>query len=234
MSRRRRVRPASRIGQIDRGGHQRRSVRRWVFPATFAIALAALAALVLLDPTGNTRAPAVGSSSRPSLGESSAAVVVREYADYQCPSCRAFAQNVAPALRQAYIDTGRIRFEFYDFAWIGPESRDAANAARCAGAQDRYWPYHDLLYQNQAGENAGAFARDRLKAFGRELGLDAARFDRCVDDAAFASAVEADLADARRQGFTGTPTLLIGDQRIVGAQPFEVFAAAIDAALAGS
>jgi protein-disulfide isomerase len=192
-----------------------------------------LAAVVYLNATGNPPAPAVGSSSRPSLGEPSAALVVREYGDYQCPSCGAFARNVEPQLRQAYIDTGRIRFEFYDFAWIGPESRDAANAARCAGAQDSFWPYHDLLYQNQAGENAGAFTRDRLKAFGRTVGLDAAQFDRCVDEETFASAVNADLDDARRQGFSGTPTFLIGGQRIVGAQPFEVFEAAIDAALAG-
>ena len=233
MSRRRRGLPSSRRGQVDRAGHQRRSLRRWVFPATFAIAGAALAAVVFLNATGNTPAPAVGPSSRRSLGEPSAAVVVREYADYQCPSCGAFARNVEPQLRQAYIDTGRIRFEFYDFAWIGPESRDAANAARCAGAQDSFWPYHDLLYRNQAGENAGAFTRDRLKAFGRELGLDPATFDRCVDGETFASAVQADLADARNQGFTGTPTFLIGGQRIVGAQPFTVFQAAIDAALAG-
>ena len=211
---------------------QPRSSRRWAFPAIFAVAAAALAAVIFFNPTGNTPAPGVGAAPRPALGESSAAVVVREYADYQCPSCGAFARNVAPELRRAYIDTGRIRFEFYDFAWIGPESRDAANAARCAGAQDRYWSYHDLLYQNQAGENAGAFTRDKLKAFGRTLGLDAVQLDRCVDDASFASAVEADLAAARSQGFTGTPTFLIGDQRIVGAQPFEVFAAAIDAVLA--
>lgn len=198
----------------------------------FALAAAALAIVVLVDAAGRPSVP-VGSSSRPSLGQASAAVVVREYADYQCPSCGAFARNVAPQVLQAYVDTGLIRLEYYDFAWIGPESRDAANAARCAGAQDRYWPYHDLLYANQAGENAGSFSRDRLKAFGRELGLDRATFDRCVDDGTFAAAVQADLADARSQGFTGTPTFLIGGRRIVGAQPFEVFAAAIDAALAG-
>lgn len=113
----------------------------------FALAGATLAIVVFMNAAGKPPAPG-GSPSRPSLGQASAAVVVREYADYQCPSCGAFARVVAPKLRQAYIDTGLIRFEFYDFAWIGPESRDAANAGHCAGAQNRYWPYHDLLYNS--------------------------------------------------------------------------------------
>lgn len=225
------ARPGS--GKVDRSGHQRWSVRRWVFPATFAIAGAALAIVVFVNGIAESPAPAVASAPRPTLGEASATVVLRWYSDYQCPACRAFGRNILPQIQKAYIDTGRIRLEYYDFQVIGPESRDAANAARCAGAQGSYWPYHELLYANQAGENAGAFTRDRLKAFGRELGLDPATFDRCVDDETFAFAVQADLADARKRGFTATPTFLIGDQRIVGAQPFEVFAAAIDAALAG-
>lgn len=197
----------------------------------FALAGGVLAIVVMFGRGGTSPTPA-GPSSRPSLGQASASVVVREYADYQCPSCGAFARNVESHVRRAYVDTGLVRFEYYDFAWIGPESRDAANAARCAGAQGSFWPYHDLLFQNQAGENNGAFGRARLKAFGRQLGLDPATFDGCVDGETFASAVQADLADARNRGFTGTPTFLIGDQRIVGAQPFDVFQEAIDAVLA--
>ncbi len=170
---------------------------------------------------------------RPVLGKASAPVVLRAFEDFQCPSCGAYFRGIEPQIRTMYIDTGKVRLEWHDFPWIGPESRDAANAARCAGAQGQFWAYHDLLYQNQGGENSGAFSKDRLKAFGRDLGLDAATFDRCVDDGTFSSAVQADFADVRSQGFSGTPTFLIGSQRIVGAQSFETFKAAIDTALAG-
>ncbi len=72
----------------------------------------------------------------------------------------------------------------------------------------------------------------RLKGFGAALGLEPTTFHACVDAGTYAAAVQADFGDVRQKGFNGTPTFVIGNQRIVGAQPFEVFAAAIDAALA--
>ncbi|MEO7664083.1 MAG: thioredoxin domain-containing protein [Candidatus Limnocylindrales bacterium] len=169
---------------------------------------------------------------RPVLGEAAAPVAIDEYADFQCSSCGAFARSIEPQVRAAYIETGRARLVWHDFAWIGAESRDAANAARCAGDQGKFWEFHDLLYANQSGENAGAFSKDRLKGFGASLGLEPTTFHACLDARTYAAAVQADFGDVRQKGFSGTPTFVIGTQRIVGAQPFEVFAAAIDAALA--
>jgi protein-disulfide isomerase len=178
--------------------------------------------------------PASGARvASPLLGDPAAPVVIREYGDFQCPSCGAFFPAIEPQIRDAYIETGKARLEWHDFAWIGPESRDAANAARCAQAQDRFWDYHDRLYAMQAGENTGAFSKERLKAFGRDLGLDPVTFDACVDSNTYAGAVQADFGQVRSLGFTGTPTFVIGSRRVVGAQPFEVFAAAIEAELAG-
>lgn len=169
----------------------------------------------------------------PVLGDAAAPVVIREYGDFQCPSCGAFFRAIEPQIRDAYIETGKARLEWHDFAWIGPESRGAANAARCAQVQGSFWEYHDLLYTRQAGENSGAYSATRLKAFGRELGLEPRAFDSCVDDGTYAGTVQADFGQVRSLGFTGTPTFVIGSRRIVGAQPFEVFAAAIEAELAG-
>ena len=128
-------------------------------------------------------------------------VLIRESGDFQCPSCRAFFRSIEPQIRAAYIAPGKARLEWHDFAWIGPESRDAANAARCAGDQGKFWPYHDLLYQNQGGENSGTFTKDRLKSFGGSLGLDAAAFNACVDGGRHAGAVQADFSDVTAQGF---------------------------------
>jgi protein-disulfide isomerase len=172
-------------------------------------------------------------ATRPVLGSPDAAIVIREYGDFQCPSCGAFARQIEPQIRAAYIDTGIARLEWHDFAWIGRESRDAANAARCAGDQEKFWEYHDVLYRSQAGENQGAFSKERLKDFGERLDLEPAAFVACIDGDGHADAIARDMADVRDRGLNATPTFLVGDQRIVGAQPFEVFQAAIEAQLGG-
>ncbi|HUY98773.1 MAG TPA: thioredoxin domain-containing protein [Thermomicrobiaceae bacterium] len=205
-------------------------------PLLFASAGLAVLLVVGLSALGSG-SPAAAAAVRPVLGRPDAAVVVAEYGDFQCPSCEAFFRTVEPQLKTAYIDTGRVRLEWHDFAWIGQESRDAANAARCAGAQGAFWAYHDVLYEHQAGENSGAFTLDRLKAFGAQLGLVPSRFDACVDGGTYSAAVAADTALAAQLGLTGTPAFVIGSpgaigQRIIGAQLFNTFAAAINAALA--
>jgi protein-disulfide isomerase len=207
-------------------------LRTWALPGLVGAVVLTIVALGAFGGGSAVDAAGSATSPRPVLGDAAAPVVIREYADFQCPSCGAFARLIEPQIRAAYIDTGKVRLEWHDFAWIGPESRDAANAARCAGDQGRFWEFHDLLYASQAGENQGAFAKDRLKAFGADLGLDAVAFDACVDGDTHRGAIEADLADVRASGFNATPTFLVGEQRIVGAQPFEVFRAAIDAQLA--
>ena len=224
--------PATRPVTRRSAGSTRSShgLRRLVLPGFLVAAVLAAGFIVYV---GATSTPSVAANElRPVLGQASAPVVIREYGDFQCPSCGAFARSIEPQIKAAYLDTGKARLEWHDFAWIGAESKDAANAARCAGDQGKFWQYHDLLYQSQAGENAGAFAKDRLKRFGASLGLDAATFGACVDGGSHLGAVEADFADVSAQGFNGTPTFVIGTQRIVGAQPFAVFQAAIDAALA--
>ena len=194
------------------------------------VGIAAIGVLTL--NVGRPSAAEGAKAPRPVLGDKAAPVEIHEYADFQCPSCGAFARTIEPQVRAAYIKTGKARLVWHDFAWIGAESRDAANAARCAGDQGKFWEYHDLLYANQAGENAGAFSKDRLKGFGAGLGLESTTFIACVNAGTYSAVVQADFDDVRQKGFTGTPTFVIGDQRIVGAQAFEVFAAAIDAALA--
>ncbi|MEO7118889.1 MAG: DsbA family protein [Candidatus Limnocylindrales bacterium] len=202
-------------------------------PALLLAAALAASAIAVAAVSTPTPSAVEAIATRPVIGDPAAPVLIKEYGDFQCPSCGAFARGIEPQIRSAYIDTGRARLEWYDFAWIGPESRDAANAARCAGNQDRFWDYHDLLYQNQGGENTGAFSRDRLKGFGDVLGLEPTDFRACVDAGTYGAAVEADFAAVRRNGFNGTPTFVIGDRRIVGAQPFDTFAGAIDAASPG-
>src|ERR1035441_2924538 len=83
------------------------------------------------------------------LGNPNATVTVIQYGDYQCPYCEAFFQNTWPQLKAEYVDTGKIRFSFQDYAFLGPDSTTAAMAAHCAGDQYRFWQYHDYLYLHQ-------------------------------------------------------------------------------------
>lgn len=217
-----------------------RTSRRPILPILLGVA--GLAAVVMLvsgrsapfapapAPPGGTTASALP-STRAVLGQHSAKVVIAEFGDFQCTSCGAFFRTIEPQVRVSLLDTGIARLEWHDFPWIGQESRDAANAARCAGDQGRFWELHDLLYRSQSGENQGAFSKARLKAMGTQLGLDADAFAACVDGNLHGAAVQADLADVRSKGFNSTPTFLVGNQRIVGAQPFAVFQAAVNAQL---
>jgi protein-disulfide isomerase len=116
-----------------------------------------------------------------------------------------------------------VRLVFKDMPLrIHPQARSAHEAARCAGAEGRYWPYHDRLFAEQP-----RFERADLIRYAEELGLDAERFTRCLDERRHADSVDADLAQARALGITATPTFLINDRVLVGAHPIETFRAVI-------
>jgi len=212
-----------------------RARKRWLVPLVVALgtAIFAGAAYVFL---GDSEPPGAGTSvayAPPVRGDPSAPVTIVEYGDFQCPSCGAFTRSVEPELIRRYIDTGRAKLVFRHFPWIGAESKRAAEAASCAGAQGRFWQYHDLLYANQHGENSGFLSTDNLKRFATQLGLDRTAFDACVDQRTYRAAVDADFNEVRTLGLNGTPTFLINGQRVVGAQPIATFATIIDAKLAG-
>ena len=122
---------------------------------------------------------------------------------------------------------GRVRLVFKDMPLPShPLARPAHEAARCAGAFGRYWPYHDRLFAAQP-----AFERDDLDRYAVEVGVSREAFEGCIDQRRFASAVEADVAQARALGVRSTPTFFINGRPLVGAQPVETFRTVIDEAL---
>ena len=167
----------------------------------------------------------------PRLGRADASVVVNYWADYQCPFCATFARELIPEL-QPLIDDGTVALVHRDFAFLGPESVDAAVAARCAG--DDYWAMHDAIYAAQQGENQGAFAHQRLIDIATATGLAADEFDACIDDRAIKVAVLDDTAAGIRQAVGSTPTIDVNGTRFNGVPPIEDLRAAIEAAAAGA
>ena len=164
------------------------------------------------------------------LGEEDAPVVLYEFSDYQCPFCARFYSGALPEIKTNYIDTGKVKLVFKDYPLdFHPEATPAAIAARCAGEQGKYFEFHDKLFENQNLLSTASY-----KNWARELELDGNQFDDCVDTRKYLSAVRADLVEGQNAGIRGTPGFLVNGQLISGAQPYSVFAQAIDAALAQS
>jgi protein-disulfide isomerase len=165
--------------------------------------------------------PSVGFS----LGPREAPVTIVEFSDFQCPFCR----SVVATLKQLTARyPGRVRLVFRDFpiASLHPDAPLAHEAARCAGEQGQFWPYHDLLFERT---NVTAQA---LKQYAADLKLDAAKFDACLDSGRYRAAINADLEEGVRLGVTGTPTFFINGTPLVGNVPIADFQRAIERELA--
>lgn len=167
----------------------------------------------------------------PVLGNPDAPVTMVEFADFQCPFCGKFQKTVMPQIIEKYVRTGKVKFVYRDFAFLGKESEIAALGAECAKDQDKFWDFHDYLYAHQDGENEGGFAKEKVRGFAKVLGLDMAKFNACFDSGKYAEEISKDTADGRKYGVNGTPATFIDGRMISGAVPFEDFDAAITEAL---
>jgi len=165
------------------------------------------------------------------LGEENAPVTVVTYSDYQCPFCQKFFKETESVLREKYIKTGKVKFVFRNFAFLGEESQWAAGAAMCAGEQGKFWQYHDYLFNNQKGENQSAFSKDNLKKFALSLGLDKEKFNFCVDSDKYASVIIQETKSGGEAGVSGTPASFVNGTLYAGALPVGTFTQIIDTEL---
>ncbi len=173
----------------------------------------------------------------PFHGSGSAKINVIEFGDYQCPFCARFFTQTEPQIMKNYVTPGKARFYFMDFAFLGPDSTTLGEGAWCANDQGKYYDYHDYIYGHQGQEGAGWATADKLKAMVSSVsGLDTQKFNSCLDSGKYASRVAQLTELGKGAGVSGTPTTFIGNDKtgykmLVGAQPFDAFKAAIDAAL---
>lgn len=167
------------------------------------------------------------------LGRPDAPVIIEEWSDFQCPVCRRFYEAIEPLVVRDYVASGRARFVYRDFAFLGQESRDAAEAARCADEQGKFWEYHGGLFERQGAENSGAFSRNHLERLAGDIGLDSSRFEACLDSGAYTDDVIRDLEAGRAAGVSGTPTIVVNGRTFPGLPSWEQLRAAIEDALAG-
>ncbi len=159
-------------------------------------------------------------------GRPDAPVLIVEFADYQCPFC----QGVNPDLEKLRKEFGdKVAVAYKDFPLpMHTNAEGAAEAARCAGAQGKFWEYHDLLFQNKQLETAN------LKQAARTLHLDTVRFDKCVDANEEAAAVKKDYNEAVRLGLSGTPSFFINRHFLSGALDYSTLREAVQQQLRNS
>lgn len=165
-------------------------------------------------------------------GDPNAPITMLEYSDFTCGFCEKFFHETFPKLLSEYIETGKVRFVYRDFPrGIGSPLR-AADAARCAGEQNAYWPMHDRLFNS-----GGQLALDNLKQYAKELNLNGERFSECMAAHRYMQDIEKDLRDAGSLGIRGTPAFVLFPTKvpenphlilIPGAFPYETFKEEID------
>ncbi len=169
----------------------------------------------------------------PVLGNKDAKVTIIEFADFRCPYCEQFFTKVEPQLIKDYVDTGKVKFAFRQFPFLGPASNVAADAAECANDQGKFWDYHDWLYKNQPDESdTSMYTTDNLTKTAVSLGMNGDDFKTCLDTKKEDSKATADYNDGQKAGVNGTPATFVNGVLISGAVPYAQFKAAIDAALA--
>ncbi|HYM65249.1 MAG TPA: DsbA family protein [Candidatus Sulfotelmatobacter sp.] len=175
----------------------------------------------------------VGPGHFPALGKSDAKVTIVEFADFRCPFCENFFTQTEPQIIKDYVDTGKAKFYFRQFAFLGDASVVAANAAECANDQGKFWDFHDYLYKNQPPESdTTMYNTDTLTQAATNLGMNGDQFRTCLSTKKFDSNASKDMSEGQTAGVSGTPTLFINGIAVVGAQPYSAFKTLIDQELA--
>ncbi len=233
--------------QMVRAKRQRQARVQRLVMIGIIVAGALLVAFALIWP--NLKPPgeitSADSIERPmvsdnAMGDPNAPIKIEEFSDYQCPYCARFYEETEWKIAETYVADGSVYFVYRSVGdFIGPESKAAAEAAYCAGDQNQYWEYHDVLFANLTGENVGAFTDRRLQAFGETLSLDMDAFNDCFNSGKFSDRANQDSLDSKAAGVTGTPAFLMtytvdGEEKqrlIAGAYPFSEFQTQIEEVL---
>jgi protein-disulfide isomerase len=167
----------------------------------------------------------IATADSPFQGPSNAPIEIVEFSDFQCPYCL----RAHPTVKQV-LDTygNKVRFVYRNYPLPShPNAFPAAEAAQCANEQGQFWAYHDRLFADQT-----KLSDTDLKASAAALGLDAGRFNACVDSHKYKARIDADMRAGNEVGVNGTPAFFINGRMLSGAQPYDEFKRVIDEELA--
>ncbi len=154
--------------------------------------------------------------SAPSQGPQAAKLTIVEFLDFGCPYCRALMPDLR-SIQQKYPTQVRIIYRDFPIEELHPSAMNAALAARCAQAQNKYIEYHDKLFINQ-----DRHTNADLTTYATELGLNVPKFETCLKNREPEALIRQDMSDGLLVGVSGTPTLFFNGVRIQGAPDKEV------------
>lgn len=192
----------------------------WIFGALFvAAAFAASAKPLSTEEALKER----------TLGDPKAPVTIIEYSSLACPHCAKFHTETFPKIKKNYIDTGKAKLIYRDYP-LGGAAYAAAMMARCAPPA-RYFQFLDVLFKNQKAWAASKDPRAALARIGKLGGMSQAEFDACLkNEALFQGIRKVQLEGTQRFEVNATPTFIVNDEKISGAQPYEEFRKVLDKA----
>lgn len=182
----------------------------------------------------------VDTENEPFWGSLEAPLVLAYWSDYQCPFCKRFESQTLPALKQKYIDTGKLRLVFKDFQFLGPDSQTAGIIGRAVWEQvgqtnpKIWWEWQKAMFARQDAENAGwGNEADILDLAADIPGIDIEALKTALKQNRqdYQKEIDEDRAEGARFGIGGTPGFIIGDRQIAGARSIQVFEQVIESLL---
>ena len=172
------------------------------------------------------------------IGSPVAKVEITEYADFECPACGRFYDITEPDIKKNLVETGMVRYTFYDFPLLNVHQNTvvASMAAACADDQQKFWEMHDQLFANQdtwSGLNTSN-PRGVITAYAQRIGLDIGKWNACMDASTHAERIKANYAKGLTMQVSGTPSFYVNGVRVEGrgVATYDEIKAAVDAALA--
>jgi protein-disulfide isomerase len=168
-------------------------------------------------------------------GNPNAPVWVIEVSDFQCPYCKQWHDETYKAFRDEFVRTGKVRLAYVNFPLAQHQyAWPAAESAMCAGAQGKFWEMHDALFNTQSRWEALPAPAAFFDSLATAQGLNIASWRKCVQSGKMKSWIQADHDRAQTAGAGSTPSFMIGDRILVGAQPIAELRRAVDSALVKS
>ncbi|MEK7067568.1 MAG: thioredoxin domain-containing protein [Patescibacteria group bacterium] len=161
-------------------------------------------------------------------GNQNAAVTIVEYSDFECPFCLRF-QSTIEQIYNEYKDKALFVYRHFPLNSLHPEAQKAAEASECAAEQGKFWEMHDKIFAANAAQTMSV---EQWKKEAASLGLNASKFNDCLDGGKYASKVAQQQAGGQAAGAQGTPTTFVNGQLVNGAVPYEQVKAVIEQELA--
>jgi protein-disulfide isomerase len=184
---------------------------------------------------GDSAALRAAADSGRILGAPQAKAWMLIVSDFECPYCKQWHDETYETLRREYVETGKVRLAYLHYPLDQhPQAVPTAEAAMCASAQGKFWPYQTALFETKERWAQGGDQSAVYDSLATAMGLDVERFRSCTRSHVMRAVIDADRDRMSQAGVRSTPSFFVGNTAISGAQPIDVFRRALDAAIASA